>query len=48
LITFLNTLKYTISNAIVTVIYEILYNMHKIGVKVIPVCNSVEIQFSGS
>jgi hypothetical protein len=40
---FLSEVNHKISNAIVIVIYEISYNIYKIEVKLIPLCNSIEI-----
>jgi len=42
---FLSKVKYTVSNAIVIVAYEISYNIHKIfDVKLIPLYNSTKIK----
>jgi hypothetical protein len=41
---FLSKVNHTISNAIVIITtYEISYTIHKIEVKLIPLCNSIEI-----
>ena len=40
---FLSKVNRTISNAIVIVTYEISYNIYKIEVKLIPLCNGIEI-----
>ena len=40
---FLKKVNHAISNAIVIVLYQISYNIHKIEVKLIPLCNSIEI-----
>ena len=40
---FLSKVNRKINTAIVTVTYEISYNIYKIEVKLIPLCNSIEI-----
>jgi len=39
----LSEVNHTISNPIIIVIYEISYNIYKIDVNLIPLCNSIEI-----
>jgi len=38
---FLSKVNHTISNAIVIVTYEVSYNIYKIEVKLIPLCDSI-------
>jgi len=40
---FLSKVNHTISNSIVIVTYEISCNIYKIEVKLIPLCNSIEL-----
>jgi hypothetical protein len=40
---FLSKVNHTISDVIVIVTYEISYNIYEIEVKLIPLCNGIEI-----
>jgi len=40
---FLSKVNHITSNAIVIVTYEISYNLYKIKVNLVPLCNSIEI-----